>query len=171
MRSAMRSGSGRGRRRRPDMTPDGSAPSMQQPARSAQQPPRAARAAEFRRLLSERIIILDGAMGTMIQRLKLDEAGYRGERFRDSPRELKGANDLLTLSQPQLIAAIHRQFFEAGADVVSTNTFNSNAPSLEDYGLVDLVAELNRSAAQLARRVADEVERATGQPRFVRSEE
>jgi len=156
------------------MTPDGSAPSMQQPAgsvqqqaRSAQQPPRAARAAEFRRLLSERIIILDGAMGTMIQRLKLDEAGYRGERFRDSPRELKGANDLLTLSQPQLIAAIHRQFFEAGADVVSTNTFNSNAPSLEDYGLADLVAELNRSAAQLARRVADEVERATGQPRFV----
>jgi 5-methyltetrahydrofolate--homocysteine methyltransferase len=125
------------------------------------------RASDFLRLLEERIVILDGAMGTMIQRLGLDEAGYRGERFRSASRELKGANDLLTLSQPRLIADIHRQFLEAGADVISTNTFNSNAPSLEDYGLVELVPELNRAAAALAREVAEEVARASGRPRFV----
>ncbi|HEY2591081.1 MAG TPA: methionine synthase [Steroidobacteraceae bacterium] len=136
-------------------------------SRSETRASRASRASEFRRLLGERIVILDGAMGTMIQRLKLDEAGYRGERFRDSAKELRGANDLLALSRPELIADIHRQFLEAGADVVSTNTFNSNAPSLEDYGLADLVAELNRAAAQLARGVADEVERQSGRPRFV----
>ena len=128
---------------------------------------RASRAAEFRRLLAERIVMLDGAMGTMIQREKLDEAAYRGARFRDSTRELKGANDLLTLTQPELIGAIHRQFLEAGADVISTNSFNSNAPSLEDYGLATLVGELNCAAARLARAVADDVERASGATRFV----
>ncbi|MCC7198922.1 MAG: homocysteine S-methyltransferase family protein, partial [Gammaproteobacteria bacterium] len=128
---------------------------------------RAERTAAFRRLLGERILVLDGAMGTMIQRHKLDEAAYRGERFAAWPSDLKGANDLLTLTQPAIIAGIHRQYLEAGADIVETNTFNCNAPSLGDYGLEGLVGELNREAARLARRVADEVEAATGRPRFV----
>ena len=127
----------------------------------------AARAAAFRELLTKRIVVLDGAMGTMIQAARPDEAAYRGTRFRDFPRELKGANDLLTLTQPQLIADIHREFLQAGADILSTNTFNSNAPSLEDYALADLVGELNEAAARLARGVADEVERTSGRTRFV----
>jgi len=128
---------------------------------------RALRAGKFRALLGERIVVLDGAMGTMIQRERLDEAAYRGARFRDSARELKGCNDLLTLTQPELIGTIHRQFLEAGADVISTNSFNSNAPSLEDYGLAALVGELNCAAARLARAVAEAVERASGVTRYV----
>ena len=126
-----------------------------------------ASAVEFRRLLSERIVLLDGAMGTMIQNHRLDEAQHRGARFRDWHADLKGANDLLTLTQPQLIADIHRQFLEAGADVVATNTFNSNAPSLHDYGLQSLAEEINFEAARLARDVADEVATRTGRLRFV----
>jgi len=128
---------------------------------------RSERVAAFRRLLGERILVLDGAMGTMIQRRRLTEADYRGERFARSDRDLKGANDLLTLTQPGVIAAIHREYLEAGADIVETNTFNANAPSLADYGLEDLVGEINLEAARLARRVADEVAEATGRPRFV----
>jgi len=125
------------------------------------------RVAAFRRLLGERILVLDGAMGTMIQRRRLSEADYRGQRFAGSGRDLKGANDLLTLTQPGVIAAIHREYLEAGADIIETNTFNANAPSLADYGLESLVAEINLEAARLARRVADEVAAATGRPRFV----
>ena len=95
-------------------------------------------------------------MGTMIQQHKLDEAAYRGERFADWPRDLKGCNDLLVLTQPEVIADIHRQFIEAGADIISTNTFNATSLSLADYGLEALVYELNLAAAKLARRVADE---------------
>src|SRR5208337_3944410 len=106
------------------------------------------------RLLQERIVILDGAMGTMIQTYKLDEAGFRGERFKDWPRDLQGNNDLLNLTQPQVIQAIHRQYLEAGADIVETNTFNSNSISMADYGMESLVPELNLAGAKNARAAA-----------------
>jgi 5-methyltetrahydrofolate--homocysteine methyltransferase len=115
-----------------------------------------ARAAALRKLFAERIVVLDGAMGTMIQQHKLDEAAYRGERFAAWPRDLKGCNDLLVLTQPRIIGEIHRQFIEAGADLISTNTFNANSTSMADYGLEASVHELNLAATQLARRVADE---------------
>src|ERR1017187_3705244 len=93
------------------------------------------RTRELERLLRERIVILDGAMGTMIQTYKLDEAAFRGERFKDWPQDLKGNNDLLSLTQPQIIQAIHRQYLEAGADIIESNTFNSTTISLSDYKL------------------------------------
>ncbi|HTU66660.1 MAG TPA: methionine synthase [Steroidobacteraceae bacterium] len=114
------------------------------------------RAAALRELFANRIVVLDGAMGTMIQKHKLDEAAYRGERFKTWPRELKGCNDLLVLTQPQIISSIHREFVDAGADLISTNTFNANSTSMADYGLEASVYELNLEAAKLARRVADE---------------
>ncbi len=122
---------------------------------------------EFRRLLGERVLVLDGAMGTVIQSYKLGEADYRGERFRDWPKDLKGNNDLLVLTRPEVIGEIHRRYLEAGADIVETNTFNSNATSQADYGAEALVRELNLTAAQIARRAADEVAARTGRPRFV----
>jgi len=122
---------------------------------------------EFRRLLGERILILDGAMGTVIQSYKLGEADYRGERFRDWGKDLKGNNDLLVLTRPEVIGEIHRRYLEAGADIVETNTFNSNATSQADYGTEALVRELNLAAAQIARRAADEVAARTGRTRFV----
>ncbi|HWJ06145.1 MAG TPA: methionine synthase, partial [Steroidobacteraceae bacterium] len=128
---------------------------------------RAERVREFRRLLGERLLVLDGAMGTVIQSHRLDEADYRGERFREHPRDLKGNNDLLVLTRPELIGDIHRRYLEAGADIVETNTFNSNATSQADYGTEALVRELNLAAAQIARRAADEVASRTGRPRFV----
>ena len=128
---------------------------------------RADRLREFRRLLDERILVLDGAMGTVIQSYKLGEDDYRGERFRDWPKDLKGNNDLLVLTRPDLIGEIHRRYLEAGADIVETNTFNSNATSQADYGAEGLVRELNLAAAQIARRAADEVAARTGRPRFV----
>ena len=127
----------------------------------------AERRRQLQELLTERIAILDGAMGTMIQRHKLTEEDFRGERFADWESELRGNNDLLTLTAPQLIMDIHREFLEAGADIIETNTFNSNRESLADYGMQELVAEFNREGARLARSVADEVAAATGQPRFV----
>jgi len=128
---------------------------------------RAQRIAEFRRLLGQRILVLDGAMGTMIQEHKPDEAAYRGQRFRDWPSDLKGNNDLLTLTQPGLIREIHGKYLAAGADIIETNTFNSSAPSLGDYHMEGLVGELNLNAARLAREVADHYSERTGQPRFV----
>ena len=128
---------------------------------------RAERVREFRRLLGERILVLDGAMGTVIQSYGLGEADYRGERFCDWPRDLKGNNDLLVLTRPEVIGEIHRRYFEAGADIVETNTFNSNATSQADYGTEALVRELNLAAAQIARRAADDVAARTGRPRFV----
>ncbi len=118
-------------------------------------------------LLRERILVLDGAMGTAIQGLQLTEADFRGERFADWPTDLKGNNDLLVLTAPERIAAIHRSFLEAGADVISTNTFNATAPSMGDYGMQALVGELNEAAARLARRVADDFTARHGQRRFV----
>jgi 5-methyltetrahydrofolate--homocysteine methyltransferase len=119
-------------------------------------------------LLARRILVLDGAMGTMIQSYQLEEKDYRGDRFADWPRELRGHNDLLTLTQPAIIRAIHSAYLEAGADIVETNSFTSNAMSLADYGMEELVYELNRASARLARDAADEWERRTPDtPRFV----
>ena len=117
--------------------------------------------------LEDRILILDGAMGTMIQAFRLSEDDYRGDRFRDWERDLKGNNDLLTLTRPQVIRDIHRQFLDAGADIIETNTFNSNAPSMADYGMESLVRELNTAAAQLARECADAHAATSGEPRYV----
>ncbi len=123
---------------------------------------------ELRALLAERILILDGAMGTEIQRHRLGEADFRGERFADFGRDLKGNNDLLTITRPQLVRDIHASYLSAGADIIETNTFNSNAPSQADYGLESLVGELNLTAARLARAVADDFSARTPQrPRFV----
>ncbi len=118
--------------------------------------------------MRERILVLDGAMGTMIQRHKLGEADFRGERFKDHPHDLKGNNDLLVLTRPDIIADIHRQYFAAGADLVETNTFNAQSISQADYKLEHLAYELNVAAARLARGVADEFEaKEPGRPRFV----
>src|SRR5690349_2982834 len=111
------------------------------------------------KLLSERILLLDGAMGTMIQRARLAEEDYRGARFRDWQRELRGNNDLLSLTQPALVRDIHAQYLEAGADIIETNTFNSTSIALADYGMQDLARELNRAAATLARTARSEERR------------
>ncbi|HEX2899323.1 MAG TPA: homocysteine S-methyltransferase family protein, partial [Bacteroidia bacterium] len=119
-------------------------------------------------LLNDRILILDGAMGTMIQRHKLDEAAYRSERFKDFPHFLQGNMDLLNITQPDLILDIHRQYLEAGADILETNTFNANSVSQSDYKTEDLVHEINFAGAQLARKAADEYTlKNPAKPRFV----
>ena len=115
----------------------------------------------------ERILVLDGALGTMIQQHRFGEAEFRGARFADWPRDLRGDNDLLSLTQPNAIKAIHRAYFEAGADIVETNTFNSTRISQADYGMEALVAELNFTAARLAREAADEAQGKDGNRRFV----
>lgn len=107
------------------------------------------------RALRERILVIDGAMGTAIQRDRPDEAGYRGERFADWPSDVVGNNELLTLTQPEIILAIHREYLDAGADIVETNTFSANAISLADYGMEELAYELNVESARLARMAAD----------------
>jgi len=111
---------------------------------------------QLRALLENRIAIIDGAMGTMIQRYNLTEADYRGERFKDYPSDLKGNNDLLCLTQPQIIQEIHKQYLEAGADIIETNTFNAQAISLEDYSMQELAYEMNVAAAKIARAAVDE---------------
>ncbi|RME82563.1 MAG: methionine synthase, partial [Zetaproteobacteria bacterium] len=126
-----------------------------------------ARADALKKLLSERIVLLDGAMGTMIQQAGLDEDDYRGARFADWPVELKGNNDLLNLTRSELIADIHEQYLAAGADILETNTFNANRISLSDYRMEELARELNREGARIARRVADRWAEKDGRPRFV----
>ena len=117
---------------------------------------------------TERILIIDGAMGTMIQRHKLDEAGYRGSRFKDWPRDVKGNNDLLVLTQPKIIQDIHEQYLAAGADLIETNTFNAQRISMADYGMEALSYEINVEAAKLARAAADKYTRQNpDRPRFV----
>ena len=119
-------------------------------------------------LLARRILVLDGAMGTMLQRHALGESDFRGTRFADHSHDVKGNNDLLVLTQPDIVSGVHHEYFEAGADLVETNTFNSNAVSQADYGLESVVYELNVEAAKLARRVADDWgQRTPEQPRFV----
>lgn len=117
--------------------------------------------------LTQRILMLDGGMGTMLQNASLSEEDFRGQRFKDWPTDLKGNNDLLVLTCPEVVSRIHRQYLEAGADIVETNTFNSTQLSQSDYGMEALVAELNREAARLAREVCDAVGQETGIPRYV----
>ncbi len=118
--------------------------------------------------LARRILLLDGAMGTMVQRRRLSEGDFRGDRFRDHQRDLKGNNDVLVLTRPDVIRQIHLDYLEAGADIIETNTFNANRVSQADYGLESIVYELNRSAAILARAAADEWSARTPEkPRFV----
>ncbi len=118
-------------------------------------------------LLRERILVLDGATGTLLQGHALDEAGFRGERFAEHPRDLKGANDLLSLTQPDIVREMHRQYLAAGADIITTNTFNATRVSMADYALEPWVAEMNRESARLAREAADEAEAADGAARYV----
>jgi 5-methyltetrahydrofolate--homocysteine methyltransferase len=124
------------------------------------------RTAELRQLLQKRILVLDGAMGTMIQRHQLDEAAFRGTRFVKHGRDLRGANDILNITQPQVIEEIHRQYLEAGADIIETNTFNAQSISMADYDLAPYVMEINVAAARIARRAADAFS-TSDKPRFV----
>jgi 5-methyltetrahydrofolate--homocysteine methyltransferase len=118
--------------------------------------------------LEQRILVLDGAMGTMIQKRNLQEVDFRGRRFRDWPRDLKGNNDLLNLTQPDIVRGIHQAYLDAGADIIETNTFNSNRVPLADYGQERLARELNAAGGRLARKAADEVGELTPEkPRFV----
>ena len=118
--------------------------------------------------LKNRILVLDGAMGTMLQRYKFNEEDFRGERFKEHPMPLKGNNDLLSITQPEAIYSIHSQYFEAGADIVETHTFSATTIGMADYGLEDYVYELNFASAQVARKAADEYSKLTPeQPRFV----
>lgn len=118
--------------------------------------------------LEKRILLLDGAMGTMIQSYNLEEKEYRGDQFADHPHDLKGNNDLLSITQPDIIQAIHRAYFDAGADIVETNSFNSTQVSQADYHLESIVYELNVASAKVARAAADEVTAETpDKPRFV----
>ncbi|MEY2633149.1 MAG: hypothetical protein RIR00_1803 [Pseudomonadota bacterium] len=126
------------------------------------------RTAELHSLLSQRLLILDGAMGTMIQRHGLTEADYRGDRFKDHPHDVKGNNDLLVLTRPDVIGGIHREYLEAGADILETCTFNSTAVSQADYNLTEIVYELNFEGAALARKLCDEfTAQNPAKPRFV----
>ena len=127
----------------------------------------ATRQAVLCELLEQRIVFLDGAMGTMVQNRDLAEDDYRGTRFADWPQDLKGNHDLLNLSRPDVIREIHDEFLRAGADIIETNTFTANAPSLADYGMESLVSEINQAGAAIARHVADEIAAETGQPKFV----
>ena len=118
--------------------------------------------------LQKRILILDGAMGTMLQDYDFSEEDYRGERFKDYPTSLKGNNDLLSLTQPAAIAEIHQKYFEAGADIIETNTFSGTSIAMADYDMEDLVYELNYESAKIAKRVADEFTKSEPhKPRFV----
>jgi len=123
---------------------------------------------DIRALLKERILIIDGAMGTMIQRYKLEEADYRGERFRDWHTDVKGNNDLLSITQPQIITAIHKEYLDAGADIIETNTFSSTTIAQADYDMQSLAYELNVASAKCARAAADEyTAKDPAKPRFV----
>lgn len=118
--------------------------------------------------LEQRILVIDGAMGTMIQRYKLEEADYRGERFKDWHTDVKGNNDLLSITQPQIIEAIHKQYLEAGADIIETNTFSSTTIAQGDYDMQALAYELNVASAKVARKAADEYTALNpAKPRFV----
>lgn len=129
---------------------------------------RSSRLQALQQALKERILILDGGMGTMIQSYKLEEEDYRGTRFADWPQDVKGNNDLLLLSRPDIIQAIEKAYLDAGADILETNTFNATRVSQADYGMEELVYELNVEGARLAREVADAKTAETpDRPRFV----
>jgi len=123
---------------------------------------------DIKEILKERILILDGAMGTMLQRYKFTEEDFRGERFKDWEHPLQGNNDLLSLTQPDAIAEVHRKYFAAGADIVETNTFSGTTIAMADYYMEDLVYELNYESARIAKMVADEfTKKEPNKPRFV----
>jgi 5-methyltetrahydrofolate--homocysteine methyltransferase len=124
------------------------------------------RGAQLPALLAQRIVILDGAMGTMLQRHRLSEADFRGQRFQAHPKDLQGNNDLLVLTQPAIVRRIHEQYLEAGADIIETNTFGASAIAQEDYGLASVCREMNRAAAAIAREAADRFS-TPERPRFV----
>ncbi len=120
------------------------------------------------RELEQRVLVLDGAMGTMIQRYNLEERDFRGDRFPDHPCDLKGNNDLLCLTRPDIIHEIHTAYLEAGADIIETNTFNATSISMADYRMEPLVYEINKAAAEIARKAADAFTlRNPEKPRFV----
>ncbi len=129
-------------------------------------PPTYTRAAELPRILAARIAIIDGAMGTMIQRYKLTEGDYRGERFKDHPKDLKGNNELLQFTRPDVIREIHDAYLQAGADLIETNTFGATSVAQEDYGLAHVAREMNLAAARIARAAADAAS-TPEKPRFV----
>src|SRR6056300_71863 len=123
---------------------------------------------QIEQLLRQRILILDGAMGTMLQRYQFSEEDFRGERFKDFPISLKGNNDLLSLTQPHAIAEIHKSYFEVGSDIIETNTFSGTKIAMADYEMENLVYELNYESARIAKEVADEfTKREPHKPRFV----
>lgn len=123
---------------------------------------------EIHEILRERILVLDGAMGTMIQRYKLDENDFRGERFKNHPQSLKGNNDLLSITRPDIIEEIHREYLLAGADILETNTFSATTIAQADYHLEDAVYDLNFESAKIAKKVADEfTSKEPSKPRFV----
>ncbi|UZO80991.1 homocysteine S-methyltransferase family protein [Aquimarina sp. ERC-38] len=123
---------------------------------------------DIKKILEERILILDGAMGTMIQRHKFSEEDYRGTQFKDWEQPLQGNNDLLSITQPEAIKEIHRFYFEAGADIAETNTFSGTTIAMEDYGMQDIVYDLNYQSAKIAKEVADEfTKKEPNKPRFV----
>jgi len=121
-------------------------------------------------LLNERIVIIDGAMGTMIQRYKLNESAYRGDRFKDWPTDLRGNNDLLCLTQPQIIKEIHKQYLQSGADIIETNTFNAQRVSLADYDMQELAYEINLTAAKIATEAVREHQQVNSDPDSNRDE-
>ncbi len=145
-------------------TPAAAAPFAVEPVDETE---RRTRIERLKHLLGQRIVVLDGAMGTMIQRQRLEERDFRGGRFVRHGRDLRGNNDILTLTRPEVIAGIHQAYLAAGADIIETNTFNSNSVSQADYGLQALVPELNYKAARLARAAADEFASSCGEARFV----
>ena len=118
-------------------------------------------------LLKDRILVLDGAMGTMIQKLKFDESDYRGHRFKDYNLSLKGNNDLLSLTQPDAILSIHKEYLKAGADIIETNTFSSTSIAMADYGMESLVYELNFESAKLAKKATEKFNIDNSKPRFL----
>jgi 5-methyltetrahydrofolate--homocysteine methyltransferase len=123
---------------------------------------------DINKILQERVLVLDGAMGTMLQRYKFTEEDFRGERFKEWPYPLQGNNDLLSLTQPEAIATVHAKYFEAGADIVETNTFSGTTIAMADYHLEELVYELNYESARIAKKVADEfTAREPHKPRFI----
>src|SRR6476661_10759217 len=123
---------------------------------------------DIRKELKKRILIIDGAMGTMIQRYKLSEADFRGERFKDHPCDVKGNNDLLNLTRPDVIRAIHAEYLDAGADIIETNTFSTQRISMADYQMEDLSYEMSYEGAKIAREIADEyTAKNPDKPRFV----
>jgi len=140
---------------------------MSQPSTPKTSQNRSQRFSVLESQLKERILFLDGATGTMIQQYELNEADFRGERFKDWPSDLKGNNDLLSITQPQIIQSIHRQYLEAGADIIETNTFSATTIAMADYKMEELAFELNVASARVARETADEVEEKDGIPRFV----